>query len=131
MKNLLFVLLLVPMVSCVQSKNDFKNSGDLKSDLGDNKGAIEDYSKAIELDPNYWNAYNNRANSKILLKDYNGAIADFTKTIELNPDFTSAYLDRGSSKEQLGDLNGACDDWKKAASLGDADADEWVRKKCN
>jgi tetratricopeptide (TPR) repeat protein len=32
----------------------------LKSDLGDNKGAIADYTKAIEVNPQYAEAYYNR-----------------------------------------------------------------------
>ena len=50
-----------------------------KDELKDYKGAIADYTKAIEIDPNYADAYNNRGIAKDELKDYKGAIADYTK----------------------------------------------------
>ena len=55
-----------------------------KDELKDYYGAIEDYSKSLELNPDDVNAYNNRVNAKDDLKDYNGAINDFSKAIELN-----------------------------------------------
>ena len=36
-------------------------------------GAIADYNKAIELNPNYAEAYYNRGSEKSDLKDYDGA----------------------------------------------------------
>ena len=42
------------------------NRGNAKDDLGDKKGAIADYSKAIAIDPQYAYAYYNRGNAKML-----------------------------------------------------------------
>ena len=47
--------------------------------------AVEDYTKAIEIDPNYHFAYFNRARVKSELGDYQGAIDDYSKIIEINP----------------------------------------------
>ena len=58
--------------------------------------AITDYNKAIELDPKYVHAYNNRgrayADNK---KDYDRAITDYNKAIELDPKYVHAYNNRG------------------------------------
>ena len=58
--------------------------------------AITDYNKAIELDPKYVLAYNNRgrayADNK---KDYDRAITDYNKAIELDPKYAYAYNNRG------------------------------------
>ena len=35
-----------------------------RNDLGDRKGAIEDYDKAIKINPDYAAAYNNRDHAK-------------------------------------------------------------------
>ena len=46
------------------------DSAKIKYDRGDYTGAIADYDKAIELDPNYALAYTNRGTTKAHLKQY-------------------------------------------------------------
>ena len=57
-----------------------------KDDLEDYKGAIADYTKAIEIDPNYAYAYNNRGIAKYYSGDKNGACKDARKAEELGGD---------------------------------------------
>ena len=66
--------------------------------------AIENYEKAIELDPKYWQAYYNLGLIYNILKQYNEAITSFTEVINLNPDNSDAYNDRGLSYRYLGEL---------------------------
>ena len=61
------------------------NRGAAKSELGDSKGAIADYSKAISLDPRFAVAYANRAAERLQLEDFKGAIADWEKAVKLDP----------------------------------------------
>jgi len=80
MKYILITLaLLISAVSFGQTAEEYFDNGLSKYDLKDFYGAISDYNKAIELDPNYAKAYYNRGLSKDDLKDYNGAIADYNK----------------------------------------------------
>ena len=65
---------------------------------GDYQGAITEYTKAIEIKPNYVMAYYNRGIAKDMLSDYRGAIADYTKAIEINPQDASTYFNRGKAK---------------------------------
>jgi tetratricopeptide (TPR) repeat protein len=55
----------------------------------DNKGehdhAIDDYNKAIEINPKDAAAYYNRGNAYEKKGDKARAIADFSKAIEINP----------------------------------------------
>ena len=104
------------------------NSGVEKYEQGDYQGAIADFTKVIEIDPQSADAYHNRGTAKDDLEDYQGAIADYTKVIEINPQFASAYSIRGMSKYLLGDLKGACDDARKAADLGDERSAERVKE---
>ena len=81
----------------------YYNRGNDKAERGDHYGAISDYTKAIEINPNDGDAYYNRGNSKDELKDYYGAISDYTKAIEINPNDAEAYYNRGYSKSNLED----------------------------
>ena len=96
----------------------YYSSGNSKYELQDYYGAVEDYNKAIELDPNFIKAYINRGNSKVKLKDYVSAIEDYSSALKLNQNYTIAYDNRGFSKYKLNDKNGACLDWNKAKGLG-------------
>ena len=73
------------------SKKDknFYKSGNKKFDEGDYQRAIDDYSKAIELDPENLEIYIKRGNAKCSYcffgKYYQGAIDDYLKVIDLIP----------------------------------------------
>ena len=56
---------------------------DIKDKIEDFKGALEDYNIAIELKPNYSDAYHNRGIVKLELGDKNGACLDWSKAGEL------------------------------------------------
>ena len=79
--------------------------------------AIEDYSKAIEIEPNNVFAYRLRGDSKAKLGDYQGAIDDYTKAIEIYPNKAYLYNYRAESKRKLGDNEGADEDDRKAEKL--------------
>ena len=109
------------------------NSGVDKYYQGDYQGAIADYDKAIEIDPQFEDAYYWRASAKTKLGDHQGAIADWTKVIELIPKSGLSglsYRNRGVDKAWIEDHEGACVDWKEAAFLGDEDAAGRVKDFC-
>jgi tetratricopeptide (TPR) repeat protein len=58
--------------------------------------AIAAFTKAIELDPKYADAYARRGVAYNWKKENDAAIADFTKAIELTPKRVELYLNRGS-----------------------------------
>ena len=58
--------------------------------------AILDYTKAIEIRPDFYKPYNNRGNAFKAQKRYKEAIKDFNKAIELNSDYAEPYNNRGS-----------------------------------
>ena len=79
--------------------------------------AIVYYNKAIELDPNYTDAYNGREKAKNDLGKYEEAIKDYDKAIELNPNNSSAYNDRGFTKYYLGQYEDSIKDFNKVIEL--------------
>ena len=95
---------------------DYYDNGNLKQ-VQDPNGAIADYSKAIELKPDFAEAYCRRAFCKREIKDYIGAIADCSKAIELKPDFAEAYDLRAFCKREIKDYIGAIADYSKSIEL--------------
>ncbi len=61
----------------------YLDSGCDKDDKKDSKGAIEDYTKAIKLNPKYTEAYANRGCAKEELGDKKGALSDWYKALAL------------------------------------------------
>ena len=90
------------------------NRAHAKSDLDDQKGAIEDYNKAISINPHFAESYNNRGNSKYILNDKNAAITDYNKAIEVDPKYSLAYFNRAIAKGDISDFSGAIEDYTKA-----------------
>ncbi len=70
------------------------NRGLAYREEGDFGRAIEAFTKAIELNPNYAVAYNNRGLAYNNVGEFDRAITDYTKAIELKPDFVEAYNHR-------------------------------------
>jgi len=128
-----------------KKSNDFKfyhNRGISKGNSKDYKGAMADFTKVIEINPNYAKAYFNRGNAKAKLEDYKGAIIDFTRAIDLvvaevesdDDELDSTFLSlthysRGISKMLLENFLSACIDFRVAQKLG-YDASEAINLVC-
>ncbi|MDD2829372.1 MAG: tetratricopeptide repeat protein [Sulfuricurvum sp.] len=63
----------------------------------DNRGAIEDYNRAIELNPKYDEAYRQRADARYNLDDYREQYDDLTKAIDINPNVAAYYAARSKN----------------------------------
>jgi len=109
----------------------FYKSGKSKYYLKDYRGAIQDYNKAIELDPDHDGAFYWRGLAKGKLEDFRGAIQDYNKVIELNPKHGLAFSDMGLAKISLGQKDSGCLDLSKAWKLGSPGAYDLIRKYCN
>jgi tetratricopeptide (TPR) repeat protein len=79
--------------------------------------ALKYYSKAIELNPEYVFAYNNRGLAYSHLKEYDKAISDYNRAIELNPEHAKAYYNRGVAYSDLKEYGKAISDYNKAIEL--------------
>jgi tetratricopeptide (TPR) repeat protein len=93
------------------------SAGDKKRNSKDFDGAIAEYTKAIEIKPDYAFAYNDRGVAKDGKGDVDGALADYSKAIDLKPDYELAYRNRALKKRQKRDLDGALADFNKAIEL--------------
>ena len=74
-------------------------------------------NKAIDLRPDYVEAYNNRGVAKNLLGKHKDALADYDTAIRLKSDYVEAYRNRGTAKSFLGRHKDAITDYNKAIQL--------------
>src|SRR4051812_45592677 len=86
-KIIIIALLLSSLAGWSQDAiaNDFFDKAYNKANKGDDKGAIADYSKAIQKYPKLTEAYLNRAVSKQNIEDHKGALEDVNKALTLDP----------------------------------------------
>jgi len=95
---LMIGLMFLMQITYSQSGEKFYDIAVQKADSGDFKGAVEYYTKCIELEPNLAEAYHNRALSKCNLKDYTGAINDHDKCISIDSTNADYYYNRARAK---------------------------------
>ncbi|MDQ7780497.1 MAG: tetratricopeptide repeat protein [Planctomycetota bacterium] len=90
--------------------------------------AIEEFSKAIAIDPTYAEAFYERGNCHWSKQDFDSAIKDFTSAIEHEPMFTSAYRDRALVYLSKGDNKKALEEFRKIIELDpDSDAGRFAK----
>jgi tetratricopeptide (TPR) repeat protein len=94
----------------------------------DYKGAIDDWTQAININPNYAGAYNNRGITRSELGDNQSAIDDFTQAININPNCADAYCNRGNAHSELGDNQSAIDDFTQAININPNCADAYCNR---
>jgi len=101
----------------------FNANGDSKADAGDLRGALDDYSNAISLFPEYEEEYNKRGVIYDQLGDLPHALSDFNKAVQINPNQASNYNNRGLANEKSGNKKAALSDFNQAIELGAATAE--------
>jgi len=79
--------------------------------------AIMNYSRAISLEPNDAEAYNNRGTVYGHKGDYKRAIADFDTAILLAPSDAVTYKNRGNAYSLMGEIDLAIADFTEAIRL--------------
>lgn len=117
MKNYLAIAaLLFILTGCVKMKErsiDYYISGTAKAEKGDIQGALVDFDKSIELNPDFAMAYHNRAYyCRLATGNLQGALEDFTASIDVSPIDNDAYSlsMRSFVKLQMKDIAGALKD---------------------
>tara|TARA_Y100000746_G_C15159339_1_gene308449 strand:- start:93 stop:473 length:381 start_codon:yes stop_codon:yes gene_type:complete len=77
------MMLFLPEKVNSESSDFYFNRAYEKGERGDHYGAISDYNKAIEIDPNDTDLYVNRGVSKENIGDIKGACVDAKKAVSL------------------------------------------------
>ncbi|MGI2905727.1 tetratricopeptide repeat-containing S1 family peptidase, partial [Tolypothrix sp. VBCCA 56010] len=105
------------VVATAPTADDFYLKAYEKYSHKDYKGAIQDWTEAIRLNPNLAYAYYNRGVVRSELGDKQGAIADYNTAIKINPNLAYAYNNRGVTRADLGDKQGAIADYNTAIKI--------------
>jgi tetratricopeptide (TPR) repeat protein len=95
--------------------------GNEKAQKGDSTSAESLYSRAIELNPHFYQAYFSLGLVHFKAGDAGAALADFEQTVRMAPDFAQAFLQRGLAREQLGNPTEAREDFARAAKMDPRD----------
>jgi tetratricopeptide (TPR) repeat protein/Tol biopolymer transport system component len=95
----------------------FVRIGEDKFFTDDYEGAIKEYNKALQHNPNNADIYVKRGDAKAKANDYQEAIDDYNKALALNPSLPIAYKNRGNVKFSLGEYQNAFEDYEKAIAL--------------
>ena len=79
--------------------------------------ALESYNKAIEIDPNYAQAYNNLGIAFQKLNRINEAVFNYKKAISLKTDFAEAFNNLGTAMMLLNNTNEALKFFDKSLQI--------------
>jgi predicted O-linked N-acetylglucosamine transferase (SPINDLY family) len=79
--------------------------------------ALASYDRAIALEPDYAEAYNNRGNALYELKRLVEALANYDKAITLKPHLAYVYVNRGNTLNDLKRHEEALESFDKAIAL--------------
>jgi RND family efflux transporter MFP subunit len=79
--------------------------------------AVDDFGKALQLNPNDPEALNNRCWARAVLGRLEGALIDCDEALRLRPNYADAFDSRGLVHLKLGDLDRAISDFNAALRL--------------
>jgi tetratricopeptide (TPR) repeat protein len=81
------------------------------------EAAIKDFTQAIQVKPDYADAYLNRARAYERLRLQETALSDLDRVIQMNPTSTEAYFERGQVLLELNQADKAIADFTSAINL--------------
>jgi tetratricopeptide (TPR) repeat protein len=89
---------------------------------GDHDRAIDDFGRAIELNPDSIFILNNRGAAYARKREFDLAIADFNEAIRLDPSYAMTFDNRGVAYAKQGRYERAIEDFDRALQIAPGDA---------
>ena len=99
----------------------YTNLGSAYQKRGQLDKAMENYNKAISLDPNDYLAYTNRGVIFDRMGQFDKAIESHNKAIVSNPGDYKAYFNRGLTYDKMGRITDAIEDFQRTLRLNTQD----------
>ena len=79
--------------------------------------SIAEFNKALEINPRYANAYNQRGIAYFYIGQYAKAVSDYGMAIEIDSEYADAYKNRGLAFAYKGQHDKAISDYNKAIEI--------------
>lgn len=95
----------------------YKSRGNAYDDKGQYEQALEDYARAVEINPQDAEAFNSLGTTHIAQERYRLAVDDFDRAIRINPASPIALANRCFAKAVLGELEQALSDCNEALHI--------------
>ncbi|MBE9032915.1 tetratricopeptide repeat protein [filamentous cyanobacterium LEGE 11480] len=84
---------------------------------GEFREAIQDLNQALQICPNWPEAYHTRGNAKFQLGQLTDAIHDFNQALSINPNLAPTYLNRAMCYLGNNDIPNAIEDFSKVINI--------------
>lgn len=91
----------------VSQANSHYQAALVLGDSGKSQEAIDEYTKAIDLFPPFFEAMDNRGLTYMELNDFNAAARDFEESLRIHPNGHVAFFSRGECLLKMGNLDQA------------------------
>eukprot|EP00128_Syssomonas_multiformis_P013713 Colp12_sorted_trinity150504_noHs@28745 len=89
---------------------------------GDYNGALDEYNRAVDTEPNNYMVRYKRATVLLALRRTKQAVQDLDAVVNLKPDFNQAWLQRGKLLLQVGRFDAAEHDYRHVLSISSENA---------
>ncbi len=113
-------------VSNTLSASDWFQKGKYSGLMKEYDNSAMYFLKAIELNPEYSEAYNGLGNAYYFKNNFNEAIKFYRKAISLNPKYSKAYANLGLAYYKKGNFEEAIQDYQMAIELDPQNASAYV-----
>lgn len=114
---ILIIVILFVAIACGKSADEYYNEGVEYDEKLDYEKALNSFSLAIKLQPDFAEAYAYRAGTFYSLGDYDSALRDANKAIQINHELASAYNIRGIIYLDKNEFDKAIIDFNKSLTI--------------
>ena len=90
--------------------------------------AINDFGKAIELNPEDEVALNNRGSTWFVLGNFDKAVSDYSKSLKINPNKAQTFHNRSLIYFELQEYKLSIEDSNKSLELREANVDAYINR---